>query len=71
MESEDRNDILYFKRKAKQLSRKKYKLLGIKDDILLNRQGGFDSMYFTYMYLYRKDFDENLEKLLDELPDDF
>ena len=71
LENEDKDDILKFKRKAKRLSRRKYKLLGINDEILLNRLVDFDSMYSTYMYLYRKDFDENLQKLLDELPDDF
>ena len=67
----DNEPILYNVQKARMINRRKYRLLGIEDEQLIKRLVDMDSMYYTYMWLHRKEFDEHIQKLLDELPDDF
>ena len=68
---EDEKSILYLFHQANLINWKKYKTLGIKDEKLLKKLINYDARYFLYMYSHRKDFDKHLQKILDELPDDF
>ena len=67
----DRNSKYFFIREAKQILRQKYTFLGIKDEELLKKLIECDALYFTFMYLHRNTFNENFQKILDEISDDF
>ncbi len=71
MENEDKNSVLYFYHIANKINRRKYKMLGIKDEKLLEKLVHSDAKYFMYMYSHIIDFNKAVKDLNDELPDEF
>ena len=71
MENEDKNSVLYFYHIANKINRRKYKMLGIKDEKLLEKLVHSDAKYFMYMYSHIIDLNKAVKDLNDELPDEF
>ena len=71
MEKEDKNSVLYFYNTANKINRRKYRMLGIKNEKLLEKLVHFDAKYFMYMYSHIIDFNKAVKDLEDELSDDF
>lgn len=71
MKKNDKNSVLYFYHTANKINRQKYKMLGIKNEKLLEKLVNFDARYFLYMYNHRLEFDKAIKELEDELPEDF
>ena len=64
------NDLFHFLKKAQRVNTKKYKLLGIKNIDLIHKLVEYDSLYFTYMFYHRKDIDDSIQSLRDEISTD-
>ena len=64
------DDLFHFLKKAQRVNTKKYKLLGIKNIDLIHKLVEYDSLSFTYMYLHRKDVEESIESIRDEISTD-
>ncbi len=63
-------DLFHHFKLGQKVNRKKYKLMGIQDKDLLKQLLDLDNLYFTYMYLHRKDVDESIESIKDETSTD-
>ena len=53
---------------ANKINRKKYRLLGVKNQELLEKLIEMDAEYFTYMFIHRQNFNAELERLLNDIP---
>ena len=65
------NSVLYSYQTANKINKRKYRMLGIKNEKLLEKLVYYDAKYFMYMYKHRLDFNKAIKDLEDELPDDF
>jgi len=60
------DDLFHYLKLGKKVNHKKYRLMGIKDINLIDKLLEFDNLYFTYIYLHRKDVDDITQSLRDE-----
>ena len=62
----EKDDLFHYLKLGEKIRHKKYRLLGIKDKILLRQLLDLDNWYFTYMWYHRKDIDDITQSLRDE-----
>jgi len=66
----ENNDLFHFLKKAEKVRYKKYRLMGITDKYLIRQLLDLDNLYFFNMWLHRKDTDEAIQSLRDEISTD-
>ena len=66
----ENNDVFHNLKLAEKVRYRTYKLMGIKDKNLIRQLISLDNLYVTHLYLHRKNVDETIESLRDEISTD-
>jgi hypothetical protein len=66
----EKDDLFYHLKLAEKVRYKQYRLMGIDDRELIRTFLDLDNLWFTHMWYHRKDIDDSIQSLRDEISTD-